>query len=160
MLCHTVTTVCKAEILAHRHMNGIRINWTSCLPRKAARDVGQLNDVATFTCLNLLVFLYKYVNGHRWWRHCVVLMIVKTLSPLSLKGDDDYQFLLNPNPMAVLRKAGRLRGLRVRILSAAYMNVSWERCVVQVEACATVRSLVQGSPTECVCVVQCDYVKQ
>ena len=31
----------------------------------------------------------------------------------------------------------------------------WMRCVVQVHASATGRSLVQGSPTECVCVHVC-----
>jgi len=62
--------------------------------------------------------------------------------------------------MVAQPKAARLLRLRVRMLSAAWMNVSYERCVVQVEASATGRFLVQGSPTECVCFVQCDHVKQ
>jgi hypothetical protein len=35
-------------------------------------------------------------------------------------------------------------GLRIRILRAAWLNVSCERSVVQVEASATGRSVVQG----------------
>jgi hypothetical protein len=73
-------------------------------------------------------------------------MIVKNVRPLSQKGDDDCQVPLNLNPMVALPKAARLLGLRVRILPAAWMNVSSERCVVQVEASATGRSLVQGVP--------------
>jgi len=62
--------------------------------------------------------------------------------------------------MVALLKKACLLGLWVRILPATWMNVSCERCVVQVEACTTVRSLVQGRLTECVCVVQFDHVKQ
>jgi hypothetical protein len=40
------------------------------------------------------------------------------------------------------------------------MNVCCERCVVHVDASTTGRSLVQGIPTKCVCVVQCVNVKQ
>jgi hypothetical protein len=36
----------------------------------------------------------------------------------------------------------------------------WVLCVVQVEASATGRSLVEGSPTECVYVRVCDQVQQ
>jgi hypothetical protein len=62
--------------------------------------------------------------------------------------------------MVALPKAVHSLRLRVQILSGVWMNVSYERCVVQVEASEADRSLVQGSPTECVCVVQCDHVKQ
>ena len=70
-------------------------------------------------------------------------MIVKNVRPLSQKGDN-YQVPLKPNPMVALPTAARLLGLRVRILPAAWINVSCERCVVQVEVSATGRSLVQG----------------
>jgi hypothetical protein len=36
------------------------------------------------------------------------------------------------------------------------MLVSCECCVEQVEVSAMGRSLVQGSPAECVCVIECD----
>jgi broad specificity polyphosphatase/5'/3'-nucleotidase SurE len=62
--------------------------------------------------------------------------------------------------MVALPKFAHLLRLRVQILSAVWMNVCYERCVVQVEAAAAGRFLVQGSPTDCVCVVQCDHVKQ
>jgi len=71
-------------------------------------------------------------------------MIVKIVRTLSQKGDDHYQVPLNPSPLVALRKAARLLGLRVRILPAAWMNVSCERCVVQVETSGTGLSLVQG----------------
>jgi len=87
-------------------------------------------------------------------------MIVKNARPVSQKVDDDYQVPLNSNPMVALPKAARLLGLRVIILKALWMNVCCERCAVQVEASTTGRSLVQGSPAECVCVAQCDHVKQ
>jgi len=87
-------------------------------------------------------------------------MIVEIVCPVSQKVDDDYQVPLKPNPMVALLMAARLLGLRVRILPAAWMNVYCERCFVHVEASTTGRSLVQGSPAECVCVAQCDHVKQ
>jgi hypothetical protein len=62
--------------------------------------------------------------------------------------------------MVALPKATRLLRLRVQFFSTAWTNVSYERCVAQVEASVTGRSLVQGNPTECVCFVQCDHVKQ
>jgi hypothetical protein len=82
--------------------------------------------------------------------------------------------------MVTLPKAARLLGFRLRILPAAWMNVPCERCVVQVIVSATAawmnvscercvvhfetsamgRALVQGCPTDCVYVVQCDHVKQ
>ena len=101
-------------------------------------------DVATFKCLKVFVFLCKYANGHRWWRHSVALIIVKNVHPVSQKVDDDYQVPLNPKPMVALPTATRLLGLRVRILPAAWRNVSCERCAVQVETSVTCRSLVQG----------------
>jgi len=70
-------------------------------------------------------------------------MIVKNVCPLSQKGDN-YQVPLKPNPMVALRKSARLVGLRVRILPAAWMNESCERCFVQVEASTTGRFIVQG----------------
>ena len=87
-------------------------------------------------------------------------MIVKNVPPVSQKGDDDCQVPEDPNSIVALPKASRFLGLRVRILPAAWMNVSCERCVLLLEASATDRSLVQGCPTDCVCVVQCDHVKQ
>jgi hypothetical protein len=36
----------------------------------------------------------------------------------------------------------------------------WKLCVVQVHVSAAVRSLVQGSPNECVCVVKRDQVQE
>jgi hypothetical protein len=65
---------------------------------------------------------------------------------------------LRPEPDGGSKAAGLLV-LRVRILPAACMNVSFERCVVHVEDSATGRSPVQGSPTDCECVIQCDHVK-
>jgi hypothetical protein len=81
----------------------------------------------------------------------MMLMIVKIVRPVCQKRDD-YQ-------LVALLKAARLLGLRVGILSAACMNVSCECCVLHMEACAMGRSLVQGSPTEGLFVVQCNYVK-
>jgi len=51
-----------------------------------------LNDLASFKRLNLLVFLYKYVNWHRWLRHCVVLIIVKCARPLPQKETTAARF--------------------------------------------------------------------
>jgi len=87
-------------------------------------------------------------------------MIVKNVLPVSQKVDDDYQVPLKSNPMVALLMAACLLGLRVRILLAAWMNISCERCFVHVEASTTGRSLGQGSPAECVGVAQCDHVKQ
>ena len=70
-------------------------------------------------------------------------MIVKNVRPLSEKGDYDYQVPLKLNPMVALPKSARLVGLRVRILPAAWTNVSCES-FVQVEASTTGRFLVQG----------------
>jgi len=46
----------------------------------------------------------------------------------------------------------RLLELRVRIPPAKWLFVYCECCVVQMKAFAKGRSLVQGSPTDCVCV--------
>jgi hypothetical protein len=65
-----------------------------------------------------------------------------------LKQKFDYQ----PIPVAVLKTAAtRLLGLPVANLSGPGDCPLYVLCVLQVEAAATDRSLVQGSPTECVC---------
>ena len=54
-------------------------------------------------------------------------------------------------------QAACLLSLRVRIPPGTWIFVSCECCVLlQVEASSTSQSLVQGSPTECVCVIVCD----
>ena len=59
-----------------------------------------------------------------------------------------------PRGLRRMNVAVRLLGLRIRIPSGSWMFILWVLCVVQVKekASATGRSLVQGSPTECVCV--------
>ena len=53
-----------------------------------------------------------------------------------------------------LANVDRLLGLRVRFPPGARIFVSCEICVLfHVEACATGRSVVQGDPTECECVI-------
>ena len=57
--------------------------------------------------------------------------------------------------------AARLLGMRVRIPPGAWLSLVNVVCY-HVEVCATDRSLIQRSPTECVCmcVIERDQVKQ
>jgi len=54
-----------------------------------------------------------------------------------------------------------LLGLRVPIPPTVWTSVFFEccLCVIQVEASATGRFLVQGNPTECVCVIEYGQVQ-
>jgi hypothetical protein len=61
------------------------------------------------------------------------------------------KFHYQPIPVAALSAATRLLGLLVGKLSGHGGCPLYVLCVLQVEAAATDRSLVQGSPTECVC---------
>ena len=59
---------------------------------------------------------------------------------------------MEPIPVAAWVCSALFVGLRVRIPPGGWMSVSCECCVCcQVEVSATGRSLVQRSPTECVC---------
>lgn len=64
------------------------------------------------------------------------------------------------NPVAARKRgfeAGRLLGLRIRNPPEARMFVSRECSVMQVEDSATGQSLIQGSPTEHVCMCVIDF---
>jgi len=54
----------------------------------------------------------------------------------------------------------RLLGLRVRIMSGAWMSVSCDYCVLSGRCSVMGRSLIQKSPSECTCVSECDQVQQ
>jgi hypothetical protein len=83
-LCHAVTTVCNDWNICTRtyvyvwHLYQLNKLFVSQVGSWWSR--GHLNDVASF----------------RLWRHCVLLMIIKNVPPLSQKGGDDSRVPSDP----------------------------------------------------------------
>jgi len=115
--------------------------WHSYMFRSIYRTIIRLS-LKNFC---VVVYLFKTFVTSWWW---------------SYKWTETYTRTWWPRGLRRGFVAARLLGIAGCNPAGGHGYLLWMLCVVQVEVSVTGRSVVRMSPTECVCVTECDQVQQ